>query len=65
MCVKRYLDAAVGSLNYTSDLHKENINLVLIKMDGNIEKFLQRYPSNHFARKLKMLQFAVKTMIKL
>jgi len=57
------LYAAVGSLNYTNDLHKDNIQLILIKMDSNLEKFMQQYPYNLFNRQLKMLQLAVKTII--
>jgi len=59
----RYLDAAIGSLDYTNDHHKENINLVLIKTDSSVEKFVQLYPLNPYSRKLKMLQLAIKSMI--
>lgn len=63
MFILRYLDSAVGSLDYTNNLHKENINLVLIKMDSNIVKFMQQHPYHPYVRKLKMLQLAVKTII--
>lgn len=46
-----------------NDLHKDKINLVLIKMDSNLEKFMQQCPYHVFSRKLKMLQLAVKTII--
>ncbi|XP_026817328.1 enhancer of mRNA-decapping protein 4 homolog [Rhopalosiphum maidis] len=59
----KYLDAAIGSLDYTNDHHKENINLVLIKTDSSVEKFVQLYPLNPYSRKLKMLQLAIKSMI--
>uniref|UniRef100_A0A2S2PE80 Enhancer of mRNA-decapping protein 4 n=1 Tax=Schizaphis graminum TaxID=13262 RepID=A0A2S2PE80_SCHGA len=59
----KYLDAAIGSLDYTNDHHKENINLVLIKTDSSVEKFVQLYPLNAYSRKLKMLQLAIKSMI--
>ncbi|XP_050529005.1 enhancer of mRNA-decapping protein 4 [Daktulosphaira vitifoliae] len=59
----KYLEAAVGSLDYTTDPHKEHIKLVLSKMENNMEKFLQINPFNPYCRKIKMLQLAVKTMI--
>lgn len=59
----RYLEAAIGSLDYTNEHHKDNINLVLIKTDSNVEKFVQHNPLNPYCRKLKMLQLAIKTMI--
>ncbi|XP_029348674.1 enhancer of mRNA-decapping protein 4 isoform X1 [Acyrthosiphon pisum] len=59
----KYLEAAIGSLDYTNDHHKENTNLVLIKMDSSVEKFVQQYPLNPYSRRLKMLQLAIKTII--
>ncbi|XP_050426511.1 enhancer of mRNA-decapping protein 4 [Adelges cooleyi] len=59
----KFLEAAVGSLDYTNDHHRENITLVLRRMETNIEKFLSLNPHNPFCRKIKMLQLAVKTMI--
>ncbi|KAL5237019.1 hypothetical protein ACI65C_004429 [Semiaphis heraclei] len=59
----KYLDAAIGSLDYTNDHHKENTYLVLIKMDSSIEKFVLQYPLNPFSRRLKMLQLAIKSII--
>ncbi|XP_025194256.1 enhancer of mRNA-decapping protein 4 [Melanaphis sacchari] len=59
----KYLEAAIGSLDYTNDHYKENINLVLIKTDTSVEKFVQHYPLNPYSRKLKMLQLAIKSMI--
>lgn len=59
----KYLEAAIGSLDYTNDHHRENTNLVLIKMDSSVEKFVQQYPLNPYSRRLKMLQLAIKTII--
>lgn len=57
------MEAAIGSLDYTNDHHKEYTNLVLIKMDSSVEKFVQQYPLNPYSRRLKMLQLAIKTII--
>lgn len=59
------MEAAIGSLNYEKFelIHKENINLVLIKLDSNLEKFILQNVYSHYSRKLKMLQLAVKTII--
>jgi hypothetical protein len=61
--VYRYLDAAVSNLDYINEHYKEKVHLILIKLDQSIENFIQRYPTNNFCRKLKMLQLAVKTII--
>lgn len=57
------MEVAIGSLDYTNEHHKDNINLVLIKTDSNVEKFVQHNSLNPYCRKLKMLQLAIKTMI--
>ncbi|XP_025421939.1 enhancer of mRNA-decapping protein 4 [Sipha flava] len=60
---QKYLDAAVSNLDYINEHYKEKVHLILIKLDQSIENFIQRYPTNNFCRKLKMLQLAVKTII--
>lgn len=57
------MDAAVGSLDFQNDLHKENMSFVLQKLEKNVEKLLQQFPYHSYARKFKMLQFAVKTIL--
>jgi len=57
------LEAAIGSLDYTDDHHRENMYLVLIKMDSSAEKFVQQYPLSPFSRKFKMIQLAIKSII--
>lgn len=63
MVLFRYLDTAVGSLDYANDLHKDNVQLILQRMEKSVEKFVQQYPYHAYVRKFKMLQFAVKTII--
>lgn len=57
------MESAVGSLDYTNDLHKDNVQLILQLMEKNVEKFMQQYPYHAYVRKFKMLQLAVKTII--
>lgn len=57
------MEAAVSYLDYTNDSHKEKVNRVLIKMNMNVDKFLQHYTTHPYCCKLKMLKLAVKTII--
>lgn len=59
----RYLVAAVGSLDYQKDVYKENMKLVLQKLEKNVKQYVKQFPDNAFAGKFKLLKGGVRNIL--